>query len=140
MDVISDSTALNYKVSSSSIGNSQINFANFLFDGKISVLRYWPICLLLMIKKIKRLVIQSQITKDKNNFRPIDPANFYIMDQHWAIAPDVISRLANMASMIHHLFMNNGQSQLNIASVHDTYNDDLNIGIKSFKLEDLSHC
>jgi len=34
--------------------------------------------------------------------------------------------------------MNNGQSQLNIASVNDKFNDDLNIGIKNFKLEDIS--
>lgn len=139
VDVISDSTALNYKVSSSSIGNSQINFANFLFDGKIANNKIMANLSSIDDKKIKRLVIQSQITKDKANYRlALDPANFYIMDQHWAIAPDNYIAFGKQGFMIHHLFMNNGQSQLNIASVHDTYNDDLNIGIKNFKLEDLS--
>jgi len=36
LDVNSDSTALNYKLSSSGISNTQINFVNFLFDGKLA--------------------------------------------------------------------------------------------------------
>ena len=139
VNIISDSTALNYKVSSTSIGNSQINFANFLFDGKMANNKILANLSSIDDNKIKRLVIQSQITKDKNDFKlALDPANFYIMDKRWDIAADNYIAFGKQGFMIHHLFMNNGQSELNIASVHDTFNDDLNIGIKNFKLEDLS--
>ncbi len=139
IEVISDSTALNYKVASSSIGNSQISFANFLLAGKMANNKIIANLSSIDDKKIKRLVVQSQITKDKNNFRlALDPANFYIMDNRWGIAADNYIAFGKQGFMIHHLFMNNGQSQFNIASVHGTFNDDLNIGIKNLKLEDLS--
>jgi len=139
VDVNSDSKALNYKISSSGISNSQINFVNFLFDGKLADNKIMANISSIDDNKNKKLLIQSQITKDKTNYKlALDPANFYLMNNRWNIAADNYIEFGTQGFLIHHLFMNNGQSQLNIASVNDKFNDDLNIGIKNFKLEDIS--
>ncbi len=139
LDVHSDSTALNYKLSSSGISNSQINFTNFLFDGKLANNK-----MLANISSIdnagsKKLLIQSQITKDKDNYKlALDPTNFYLMNNRWDIAADNYIEFGKPGFLIHHLFMNNAKSQVNIASVNDTFKDDLNVAIKNFKLEDIT--
>ena len=138
LEVNSDSTALNYKVSGANISNSQINFSNFLFDGKMADNK-----ILANISSIdglnKKLLIRSQITKEKANYKlTLDPNDFYLMNKQWNIAADNYIKFGKQGFLIHHLFMNNAQSQVNIASVHNKFNDDLNIGIKNFKLEDIS--
>jgi len=139
LDVHSDSTALKYSLSSSSISNSQINFTNFLFNGKLA-----DNMMLANLSSIdntgnKKLLIQSQITKDKDNFRlALDPDNFYMMNNRWDIAADNYIEFGKPGFLIHHLFMTSGQSQVNIASVNDKFNDDLNIAIRNFKLEDIT--
>ena len=139
LDVHSDSTALKYSLSSSSISNSQINFSNFLFTGKLADNK-----MLVNISSIddagsKKLLIQSQITKDKDNYKlALNPANFYLMNNRWDIAPDNYIEFGKPGFLIHHLYMNNGQSQVNVASVNDKFNDDLNIAIRNFKIEDIA--
>ena len=138
VEVKSDSAEFNYKLSSASVSNSKINFANFLFDGKMAKNKITA-----NISSIeglnKKLLIRSEITKEKGNFKLVlDPANFYLMNNRWDIAADNFIEFGNQGFMIHHLFMNNGQSQVNVASVHDRFNDDLNVGIKNFKLDDIS--
>lgn len=137
-DVNSDSTALNYKISSSNISNSQIKFVNFLFDGKIAKQK-----ILANISSIdglsKKLVIRSEITKEKANYKlKLNPTDFYLMNNRWNIASDNYVEVGSNGFLIHHLFFNNSTGQINIASVHDKFKDDLNIGIKNFKLDDLS--
>ncbi len=139
MDVNSDSTALNYKVSSTSISNSQINLDNFLFDGKLAHNKMTANLSSIGDNKNKKLVIRSEITKDKANYKLVlDPKEFYLMNNRWDIAADNYMEFGKQGFMIHHLFMNNATGQINIASVHDTFNDDLNIAIKNFKLDDIS--
>jgi len=139
LDVNSDSTALNYRISSSGIANSQINFANPLFEGQLADNKLLANLSSIDKDKNKRLVIKSQVTKDKSNYKlTIDPKEFYIMNNRWDIAADNYIEFGKSGFLIHHLFMNNDQSHLNIASVHDKFNDDLNIAIKNFKLDDLS--
>jgi hypothetical protein len=139
LDVHSDSTALNYKLSSSGISNSQINFTNFLFDGKLADNKMLANISSIDSAGSKKLLIQSQITKDKDNYKlALDPSNFYLMNNRWDIAADNYIEFGKPGFLIHHLFMNNGQSQVNIASVNDKFKDDLNVAIKNFKLEDIS--
>jgi len=139
LDVHSDSTAFKYALSSSSISNSQINFTNFLFDGKLA-----DKIMLANISSIddagrKKLLVQSQITKERDNYKlALDPTNFYLMNNRWDIAADNYIEFGKPGFLVHHLFMNNGKSQLNIASVNDKFNDDLNVAIKNFKLEDIT--
>ncbi|HEY6914592.1 MAG TPA: translocation/assembly module TamB domain-containing protein, partial [Paludibacter sp.] len=139
MDVHSDSTALKYSLSSLSISNAQINFSNFLFDGKLADNKMLANLSSIDNTGNKKLLIQSQITKDKDNFKlALDPDNFYLMNNRWNIAPDNYIEFGKPGFLIHHLFMTSGQSQVNIASVNDKFKDDLNIAIRNFKLEDIT--
>jgi hypothetical protein len=139
MNVNADSTALNYSISSSGISNAQINFSNVLFEGNLADNKIMANLSSIDNNKNKKLVIRTQIVKDKTNYKlTIDPKEFYLMNKRWNIAADNYVEFGKQGFLIHHLFLNNAQSQLNIASVHDTFNDDLNIAIKNFKLEDIS--
>ena len=60
------------------------------------------------------------------------------MNNRWDIAADNYIEFGKQGFLIHHLFINNAESQINIASVHDQFNDDLNIAVKNFKLDDIS--
>ncbi|MDD4972287.1 MAG: translocation/assembly module TamB domain-containing protein [Paludibacter sp.] len=139
LDIHSDSTTLNYKVSSTSITNSQIELDNFMFDGKISGNKILANISSIDDSNTKKLVIQSQITRDKSNYiLTLDPKEFYLMNKNWDIAADNSIKFGKQGFLIHHLFMSNGENQINIASVHDKFNDDLNIAIKNFDLNDIS--
>ena len=61
--VNSDNTALNYKISSSGISNSQINLDNFSFDGKLEGNKIFANISSIDGKKNK-LLIKSQISKE----------------------------------------------------------------------------
>ena len=139
MDVNSDSTALNYKIASDNITNSQINFENFLFDGKLADNKM--VANLSSINKFqnKKLLIRSETTKENGNFKlKLNPKDFWLMNNRWDIAADNYIEFGRQGFLIHHLFMNNGASQIQLASVNDKFNDDLIIGINNFKLDDIS--
>jgi hypothetical protein len=139
VDVNSNSAALNYKISSSSISNSQIKLDNFLFDGKLADKTIFANVSSVADNQNKKFVIHSQITKDKANYKlALDPKDFYLMNNLWDIAADNYIEFGKEGFLIHHFFINNAVSQFNIASVHDQFNDDLNIAIKNFKLDDIS--
>ena len=134
-----DSAALDYKLSSTSIGNSQMKLPNLLLNGKIADNIIVSNLSSIDDNKNKRLTLQTQIIKNKTNFKlSLIPNNLYINNKRWDIAEDNYLEFGKQGFLIHHLFMNNGLSQLNIASVNDNFNDDLNIAIKNFKLEDIS--
>ncbi|MCK9411340.1 MAG: translocation/assembly module TamB domain-containing protein [Prolixibacteraceae bacterium] len=138
IDVNSDAKALNYKFSIGNISNSQINLDNVLFDGNVSANR-----ILANISstdgKNKKLQIRSQISKDRANYKlTLDPKEFYMVNNRWDIATDNYIELGKQGFLIHHLFINHADNQINIASVHDQFNDDLNIAIKNFRIDDIS--
>jgi len=139
LEVNSDSTELKYKISSSSITNPQIALDNFIFDGKLSGNKMLANISSIDDDKNKKILIHSQISKDKGNYvLSLDPKEFYLMNNQWTIADDNYIKFGPKGFLIHHLFFNNGDNQINIASVHDTFNDDLNIAIKNFNLNDIS--
>jgi len=139
IDVHSDAKSLDYKLSSSGISNSQVSLTNFLFDGKLADNKMLANVSSIDSSGGKKLLVQSEITKNNDNYRlALDPVNFYLMNNRWDIAPDNYIEFGKPGFLIHHLFLNNAQSQVNIASVNNKFNDDLNIGIKNFKLEDIS--
>ncbi|MHB9143599.1 MAG: translocation/assembly module TamB domain-containing protein, partial [Paludibacter sp.] len=138
LDVQSDSTALKYKLSSSSISNSQINLTNFLFDGKMAGNKI-SANLSSVDGLNKKLLIRSEITKDKGNYKLVlDPNDFYLMNNRWDIAADNAIEFGKQGFLIHHLYFRHAESQLNIASVNNKFNDDVNVSIQNFKLDDLS--
>ena len=138
LDVNSNPAALNYKISSSSISNLKIRLDNFLLDGKVADKTIFT-NLSSSDKENKKLAIHLQITKPAANYRlVIDPKDFYLMNNRWDIAADNYIEFGKEGFLIHHVFINNAVSQINIASVNDKLNDDLNVAIKNFKLDDIS--
>lgn len=138
VDVNSNSAALNYNLSVSSISNSQIKLDNFLFDGKLADNIIFA-NVSSSDNQNKKLVIRSQITKHTANYRiAIDPKDFYLMNNRWNIAEDNYIEFGKEGFLIHHVFIDNALSQINLASVNDQFNDDLNIAVKNFKLDDIS--
>jgi hypothetical protein len=90
-------------------------------------------------RKTRKLLISTEITKEGENFRlALDPADFYLANKQWDIAADNYVEFGKQGFLIHHLLMNKTGSEVNIASVNDRFNDDLNIEIRNFKLEDIS--
>jgi len=139
MDVKSDSTELNYKISTSKISNSQIKLDNFLLEGKLADQKILAKVSSIDDSQNKKLLISSEIIMDKADYKLIlDPKDFYLMNDRWDIAADNYIKFGKKGFLIHHLFMNKTESQINIASVHDKFNDDLNIAINNFKLDDIS--
>ena len=138
VDINSDNAALNYKISGSAISNSQIKLDNFSLDGKLATNKIFANISSTNGKK-KKLLIRSQITKENTNYKlTLDPKEFYLMNNQWNIASDNSVEFGKRGFKIHHLSINHAESQINIASVHDQFNDDLNIAIKNFKLDDIS--
>jgi len=139
MDMNSDSTTLNYTISCSSIASPQINLSNLLFTRKLVDKKIFATISSIDEKKNKKLSINYQITKDKDKYKLVfDPTECYIMNNRWNIADDNYIEFGKSGFLIHHLDMDNAQSQINIASVNNKFNDDLKITIKDFKLEDIS--
>ncbi|NVN94082.1 MAG: translocation/assembly module TamB [Bacteroidetes bacterium] len=139
LDVNSDINALNYKISSSKISNAQLKIDNFSVNGKLADKTIVATVSSIDEKQNKKFLISSQIVKHKTNFKiTISPKDFYLMNNRWDIAADNYIEFGKQGFLIHHLFINKTNSEINIASVHDVFNDDLNIGIKNFKLEDIS--
>ena len=68
----------------------------------------------------------------------LDPKEFYLVNNRWDIAADNSIEFGTQGLKIHHLLMNHAESQINVASVHDQFNDDLNIAIKNFRMGDIS--
>ncbi|MDA3928006.1 MAG: translocation/assembly module TamB [Prolixibacteraceae bacterium] len=139
ISVNSDLTALNYKISIAEIAYQQFGLTHLLVDGKVADNKISTSISSIDNDQNKKLMVGTQITKDTANFNfSIDPANFYLMNKHWNIAADNYIEFGKQGVLIHNLTLNNAESQLTIASVNDRFNDDLNIGIQNFKLQDLS--
>ena len=138
VNVDTKNDALNYKITSKSILNSAVNLDNFSLDGKLK-----DNTIFANVSSIDgnntKILLRSEITKNNENYRvTIDPKNFYIADNQWTIADDNFIEFGKQGLKIHHFFIDHDNSQINIASVNDQFNDDLNIAIKNFTLEDIS--
>ncbi len=137
--VNSDKSALNYKISCRNISNSQVNLDNLLVEGKLADQKMTVNLSSIDEKQNKKLLVRSLTRKDQGNYKlTLDPKDFFLMNKQWNVAADNLIVFGKQGFLIHHLFLNNGENQLNIASVHDQFNDDLNISIKNFKLDDIS--
>ena len=139
VDVKSDSVALNYKISSSKISNSQINFDNFLLEGKMEDSTLYASVSSIADNKNKKFFIRSKLARDNGNYRfALDPKDFYLMNKPWIIPDDNYIEFGKGGFLIHHFFIDNGVSAINIGSVNDIFNYDIQIAIKNFKLDDIS--
>ncbi len=137
--VNSNAKELNYALSTSSILNSQAQLDNFLFNGKLADNTLFANVSSIDGKKNKKIEIHSRVTKENDNYRlALDPKDFYLMNNPWNIAADNYIEFGKEGFLIHRFFIKNAQSEINISSVNDRFNDDLKFEIKNFKLDDLS--
>ena len=138
IDVNSDIKALNYKFSSRAISNSQISLDNFSLDGKLADNILFANISSTDGKK-KKLLIMSQLTKTNGNYKlTLDPKEFYLVNKQWNIAADNSIEFGDQGFRIHNFFIDRAESHINVASVNDRFNDDLNIDIQNFRLDDIS--
>jgi hypothetical protein len=138
LDVNTTRNALQYKFTTKSVGNTSLNLENFTLEGSLedSVL-YANVSSVDGNKR--KILLNSEITKDNKNYKfTIDPKNFYIANYLWTIDKDNFIEFGDQGLKIHRFFINHNDSKLNIASANDRFNDDLNIDINNFKLEELS--
>jgi hypothetical protein len=139
VDLNSNPTTLNYKVFSSNIANPQAKLDNLLFDGKVENKIIFANLSSIATNQYKKFQIRTQITKDKANYKlALDSKDFYLMNNRWDITTDNYIEFGGQGFLIHHFFISSAGSQINVASVHDKFNDDLNIGIKNFRLDNIS--
>jgi hypothetical protein len=139
LEVNSDSSALNYKLSSSEIANSQMKLINFLFDGKLANNTMASTVSSIDESGFKKLFISSVITKFNSNYRLVlNPEEFYLMNNPWNIANDNFVEFGKQGFRIHNLFLNHGAKQVRISSVNNRFKDDISIDIANFNLEDVS--
>lgn len=139
VDVNSDQSALNYSISSSAVSNSKIKFDHLTLDGKLANNTLLANVSSISDNKVKKLEIRSQVSISKGNYKlAIDPKDFYLMNKRWDIAADNYIEFGKQGFLIHHFFLNNTVSQINIASVNNRFNDDINLEIKNFRLDDIS--
>lgn len=138
-EVNSDLDALNYKIFCRSISSAQVNFTNLMLDGKLEDQTLFASISSINDKLYRKLLIRSKISKPGTNYRiTIDPAEIYLMNDRWDIAPENYMELGSQGFLIHHFFMNKADSKVNISSKNDQFNDDLIIDIENFNLGDLS--
>ena len=139
ININSDEASLNYKISSSNLSNAQIKLENFLLEGKLADSVLFANVSSISGDQNKKLVMHMQITNDNATYKlSLDPEEFYLMNNRWDIAPDNYVRFGKEGLLIHNFSISNAESQINIASVNDKFNDDVKFEIKNFRLDDIS--
>jgi hypothetical protein len=139
INVTSDASEVNYSVSSSAVSNAQIKLDNFVIDGKLTNNTLFAGLSSVDDDQRKKFFIRSQITKEEGNYKlAFNPDDFYLMYNPWNIDPENYIEFGDEGFLIHNLFINSALSQIKITSVNQQLNDDLNIELKNFKLDDIS--
>ncbi len=138
-NVNSTSKALNYEAACRNITNSVVSLEHVLVNGKLADNKINTSISSVDDKKNKKLVINSQIVKENTNYKlTLDPADFYLMNEKWNLDADNYVAFGKQGFLIHHFFMSNSESQINISSINEKFKDDINIDIKNFKLDNIS--
>jgi hypothetical protein len=139
IDVKSDASELAYSVSSSTVSNNLVKLDNFLIEGKLADNALIAGLTSIDDDQRKKFVIHSKITKTEDNYKLVfNPEDFYLMFNPWDMDPENYIEFGNEGFLIHNLFINNAVSHIKVASVNQRFNDDLNIELKNFKLDDIS--
>lgn len=139
IDVHSDANKLDYKLSCLSLSTSQVKFDNFLIAGRLADQKATVSISSIDTLNRKKLAIAAQLGKEQQSYRlSIEPGSFYLMNRQWKFPDDNYILFGKQGLLIHHVVMNNGSSEISAASVNDKFNSDIKIGIKDFRLEDVS--
>ena len=138
IDVKSDASELDYSISSSAVSNDLVKLENFLIDGKLADNTLLADFSSIDDDKRKKFVIRSQITKEEGNLKlAFNPDDFFLMYNQWDIDPENYIEFGYDGLLIHNLFIKNAVSQVRIFSENQQFNDDLNIELNNFKLDDV---
>lgn len=139
VDVNSNSTAIDYRISSGNVSNSLVGLDNFLLDGKLADQTLTANLSSIGENQDKKLLFRTQTVKVGENYRlTLDPEELFLMNVPWDIAPDNYVEFGKGGFLVHHIFMNNAESQLYVTSVNERFNDDVSITMKNFRLDDFS--
>ncbi|MBN2172983.1 MAG: translocation/assembly module TamB, partial [Bacteroidales bacterium] len=139
MDVNSDGNGFNYKISSVSVSISEIQLDNILIEGKLEDETIFANISSNNEKQDRKFLIKSQIKKHEGNYRlTIDPEDFFLLNKQWDLAAAHYIDIGKQGFLIHRFLIKNSDSQINVASLHDQFNDDLNVSIRNFRLDDFS--
>jgi len=139
LDVKSDASELNFSLSGTTVSNDLVKLENFLIDGKLADNKLLAGLSSIDDDQRKKFVIRSQITKEEGNYKlAFNPDDFYLMYSQWDIDPENYIEFGDEGLFIHNLFMKNAVSQVRISSVNQQFNDDLNIELTNFKLDEIS--
>ncbi len=139
MDVNSDVSKLDYSVSGSSVSNSLIKLENFLVEGKLTDNTLFADLSSIDDDQAKNFVIHSQITKEDGIYKLVfDPDEFYMLYNRWDMDPANFIEFSDQGFLIHNLFLKNMDSQINVSSLNQKFNDDLTFELRNFKLDDIS--
>ncbi len=134
----SDSSALNYTISSSAVSNTLIKLDNLLITG---ILADQKIIASISSTEENNVKLRARIQlaqEDDIYSLSIDPNDFYLMNNRWDIAADNYIKFGPQGFLIHHLFLSKAGSQIKAYSVNDRFNDDLSFEFTEFILDDLS--
>ena len=139
VDVGSDAEEMNYNIFSSAVSNAFIRLENFRFDGRLADDTLFASLSSIGDNHRKIIAIHSHITRETDNYTiAFDPGELYLMYDQWNIDAANYIRFGEDGFLIHKMFFDHGLSAVNMASVNDQFNDDLNIEIKNFNLGDFS--
>ncbi|MDA3943042.1 MAG: translocation/assembly module TamB domain-containing protein [Bacteroidetes bacterium] len=139
IDVKSDAAELLWSLSSSAVSNDQVKLDNFLLEGKMADNTLFANLSSIDEDQRKKILIRSQITKPEDNYKlTFNLDDLFLMYNRWNINPENYIEFSDKGFLIHKLFLKNTVSQINIASVNQEFNDDLNIELVNFKLDDIS--
>ncbi len=139
IDVKSDVSELVWSASSSTVSNDLVKLDNFIIDGKLADNTILAGLSSIDDDQRKKFVIRSQITKSDGKYKlAFEPDDFHLMYNQWEIDPENYIEFGDEGFLIHNLFIKNEVSQVRVASVNQQFNDDLNIELNNFKLDDIS--
>jgi hypothetical protein len=139
VNVSSDAKAITYNMNCSDISNAQVKIENLAINGQAADSVVTSNLSSTGDNNMKKLQISSSIEKKSGTYTmKIRPDNFVIMNDSWAVAPGNYIAFNKLGVLIHDLDISKATSSIRVASVHDKFNDDLDISVKSLQIEDIS--
>ena len=135
----SDINTINFNLLCKNISNSQFNVVNLLFNGQLANKKITANLSSIDQQKNKKLLIRSELIREKDYFKlMLQPKDLYLMNEAWRIAPENYIAFGREGFLFHHIYLKKLNSELNINSLHNKFNDDVIIDMQHFHLSDLS--
>lgn len=138
LTINSDKSALNYRLTSTNISNAQAKLENLLIEGKAADKTITTTISSINDQKEKKIQLTSYLTKNQDTYTFKLGNDFYLMNDKWDISKENYFSINKTGVLIHDLVMNKTESKISVVSVHDKFNDDIDIHIENLKLDEIS--